>query len=114
MTAVSPVLRHPHHDHRRCAADALAHAEETARRETLEETGFEVALEHLLGAYRGTDDPRVRVVLLVYLARVVSGEGRAGDDAAELRVFSLRELPQDLAFRSHRNALDDYRQHLSR
>ena len=88
--------------------------EETARRETFEETGFEVALEHLLGAYRGTDDPRVRVVLLVYLARVVGGEGRAGDDAAELRIFSLRDLPHDLAFRSHRNALEDYRTHLSR
>jgi Fur family zinc uptake transcriptional regulator len=35
MTAVSPVLRHPYHDHRRCAADALSHAEDTARREGL-------------------------------------------------------------------------------
>jgi Fur family zinc uptake transcriptional regulator len=27
MTAVSPVLEHRHHDHQRCAADALGHAE---------------------------------------------------------------------------------------
>lgn len=35
MTEVSPVLAHPHHDHRRCAADAITHAEEIARRDRL-------------------------------------------------------------------------------
>lgn len=88
--------------------------EETARREVLEETGYQVALDRLLGAYRGADDPRVRVVLLVYLARVTGGVGRPGDDAAELGVFPLEKLPDDLAFRSHKSALADYRSHLAR
>jgi Fur family zinc uptake transcriptional regulator len=35
MTAVSPVLEHREHDHRRCAADALDHAEAISRREGL-------------------------------------------------------------------------------
>jgi Fur family zinc uptake transcriptional regulator len=35
MASVSPVLEVRHHDHRRCADDALRHAEATARREGL-------------------------------------------------------------------------------
>jgi ADP-ribose pyrophosphatase YjhB (NUDIX family) len=86
--------------------------EETARRETREETGLSVRVGPLLGAYRGGDDPRVRVVLLVYLARAVRGRPRAGDDASELRVFPVGRPPADLAFRSHRRALQDYRRWL--
>jgi Fur family zinc uptake transcriptional regulator len=35
MATVSPILEEKHHDHGRCAADALRHAEATARREGL-------------------------------------------------------------------------------
>ena len=35
MADVSPILEEKHHDHGRCAADALRHAEATARREGL-------------------------------------------------------------------------------
>src|SRR5262245_17913787 len=35
MATVSPVLDHKHHDHRRCADDALRHAEQISRREGL-------------------------------------------------------------------------------
>jgi Fur family zinc uptake transcriptional regulator len=35
MATVSPILAEAHHDHGRCAADALRHAEATARREGL-------------------------------------------------------------------------------
>jgi 8-oxo-dGTP diphosphatase len=85
--------------------------EETAIREAREETGLEVAIESLHGAYRGGDDPRTRVVLLVYRARVVGGRLRAGDDARAVRRFALDELPE-LAFRSHRRALRDLRRAL--
>lgn len=83
--------------------------EETARRETLEETGLRVRIGPLIGAYPGHDDPRVRVVLLVYRARRIGGRERAGDDAAELGWYALTRPPRDLAFRSHRQALADYR-----
>jgi Fur family zinc uptake transcriptional regulator len=35
MPAISPVLEHAHHDHGRCAADALDHAEAISRKEHL-------------------------------------------------------------------------------
>jgi ADP-ribose pyrophosphatase YjhB (NUDIX family) len=88
--------------------------EDTARRETLEETGLRVRLERLLGAYRGQDDPRVQVVLLVYAGKILGGRPRPGDDASEIGVFPLRRPPADLAFRSHRAALRDYRRSLER
>ena len=88
--------------------------EETARREVREETGFEIDLDVLLGAYRGADDPRVRVVLMVYLGRIVGGLAQPGDDASELGIYTLEALPEDLAFRSHLRAIEDYRAHLTR
>src|SRR6185437_7477384 len=52
MPAVSPVLDHPHHDHRRCAADALDHAEAISRREGLRFTqGRRDVLEALLESH---------------------------------------------------------------
>jgi ADP-ribose pyrophosphatase YjhB (NUDIX family) len=88
--------------------------ETTARREVLEETGYQIALEGLVGAYRGVDDPRVRVVLLVYRGSITGGRARPGDDASEVKVFPLEHPPEDLAFRSHRRALKDYRTILAR
>ncbi len=35
MATASPILEHRDHDHKRCAADALGHAEELSRREGL-------------------------------------------------------------------------------
>ena len=35
MATASPILEHREHDHKRCAADALGHAEEISRREGL-------------------------------------------------------------------------------
>lgn len=86
--------------------------EETARRETFEETGLRVRLRSVLGAYRASDDPRVRVVLIVYVAEAVGGRPRPGDDASELGVFPVGRPPRELAFRSHRRALLDYRRRL--
>ena len=83
------------------------HVEECAVRETREETGLEVALDGLFGAYMAMDDPRVRVVLLLYRARRTGGELRAGDDAEDARFFPLAATPADIAFKAHRQALAD-------
>jgi 8-oxo-dGTP diphosphatase len=83
------------------------HVEQCAVRETREETGLEVELTGLFGAYMAMDDPRVRVVLLLYTARRIGGELRAGDDASDARFFPVDATPADIAFRAHRQALAD-------
>lgn len=82
------------------------HVEECAVRETMEETGLEVELIRLFGAYMATDDPRARVVLLLYLARRVGGALTPGDDAVDARFFPLAD-PPPIAFRAHDQALAD-------
>lgn len=82
------------------------HVEECAIRETKEETGLDVDLIRLFGAYMATDDPRTQVVLLLYLARRVGGELVPGDDAVDARFFPL-SAPPPIAFRAHEQALAD-------
>ena len=85
------------------------HVEECAVRETREETGLDVKLEGLFGVYMAMDDPRVRVVLLLYRARRTGGELRAGDDASDARFFPLGATPAEIAFKAHEKALADLR-----
>ena len=82
--------------------------EAAARREVVEEAGVGVLLTDLLGVYSRPDrDPRHHTLTVVYIGR--SREAvTAGDDAAEVREFSLEELPADLAF-DHAQILRDYR-----
>lgn len=82
--------------------------EETAIRETLEETGLKIGIDRLHGAYRGGGPGGPRVVLLIYRAHILGGRLRPGDDADEVGWFALDALP-DLAFRSHQTALREYR-----
>jgi 8-oxo-dGTP diphosphatase len=85
------------------------HVADCAVRETKEETGLDVALDGLFGVYMAMDDPRVRVVLLLYRARRTGGTLRAGDDASDARFFPLHETPSEIAFKAHEQALADLR-----
>jgi ADP-ribose pyrophosphatase YjhB (NUDIX family) len=85
------------------------HPESTAVREAREETGLIVRLKGLFGVYAGRDDPRTRAVLILYLATIVGGRLRAGDDASAVGYFALDRLPRPIAFRAHREALRDLR-----
>jgi 8-oxo-dGTP diphosphatase len=70
-------------------------------REVREETGLEVEVVRLLDVLSEPDrDPRKHVVSVVYLCRIVGGELRAGDDAADARWFASTEHV-DLAFDHH-------------
>lgn len=82
--------------------------EETAVREAQEECGLVVALTALWNLYFGTDDPRNVSSLVVYRARLVGGTLRPGDDAAAARFFRRGELPAQIAFQAHREALRDW------
>jgi ADP-ribose pyrophosphatase YjhB (NUDIX family) len=87
--------------------EAGEHPEQSAVRELQEETGVIAQLTGLFGVYAGFDDPRVRAVLILYTGIATGGDQRAGDDAVELGWFPLDELPDDLAFASHRQALTE-------
>jgi ADP-ribose pyrophosphatase YjhB (NUDIX family) len=81
--------------------------EAAAIREAKEETSLDVELTRLLGVYSDPDrDPRFHTVSTVFVARA-SGTPIGQDDAAEARVFTRDNLPDDLAF-DHRSILDDY------
>jgi 8-oxo-dGTP diphosphatase len=83
--------------------------EETAIRECREETGLEIELDDLLGVYSVNSDFYGHLVLVLYSAHVVGGEMVAGDDASEVGLFAPAELPADIAFWAHREALRDWR-----
>jgi len=84
--------------------------EETAIRECREETGLEVELDNLLGVYSVNNDFYGHLVLVLYSAHVVGGELMAGDDASEVGFFAPAELPADIAFQAHRQALSEWRE----
>ncbi len=86
------------------------HPTQTAVRELKEETGLDVKLKSLFEIYSGEDDPRMNAVLILYLASVSGGQLKAGDDAIDAKFFDLDELPEKIAFLSHRQALADYKQ----
>jgi ADP-ribose pyrophosphatase YjhB (NUDIX family) len=82
--------------------------EETAIRECREETGLEIELDDLLGVYSVNSDFYGHLVLVLYSAHIVDGELIAGDDASEVALFAPAELPTDIAFQAHRQALLDW------
>jgi 8-oxo-dGTP diphosphatase len=88
------------------------HVEDCALRETKEETNLDVELTGLFGAYSAMDDPRVRVVLLLYTARRIGGELRPGDDASDAGFFAIDALPKPIAFKAHVQALADIKSRL--
>lgn len=74
--------------------------EDCCAREALEETGLEVRVGELLGVYSAPDrDPRGHNVTVLYEATPVGGRAKGGDDAAEAKWFTPRQLERlDYAF----------------
>ena len=86
--------------------------EQTAIREVKEETNLNIQLKGLLGVYSAFDDPRKQVLLVVYRGEIINGELKPGDDADEVKFFSLNELPDDIAFSCHRHVLNKVSQEI--
>lgn len=81
--------------------------EQAAMREAKEEISLDVSLKALLGIYSDPQrDPRGQTVSAVYVAEA-RGEPRAADDAANVQLFTLQQLPAQLAF-DHAQILHDY------
>jgi ADP-ribose pyrophosphatase YjhB (NUDIX family) len=87
--------------------------ETTARREIAEETGLQVRLAGLLGAYRG-GGMEGRVLFLCYRGVVTGGRLTPGDDATEAGFFPLWQPPEPLAVGPHPIVLEQLRSSLAR
>jgi 8-oxo-dGTP diphosphatase len=84
--------------------------EKAAVREFLEETGLEVDLIGLLDVRQYQNDSRGPGVVILYRGQVVGGQARAGDDASEVGFFGPEDLPEDIAFGTHRRVLARWRE----
>ncbi len=82
--------------------------ERAAAREALEETSLEVEDLDQFRAYSDPSrDPRHHTVTVVFTA-ITRGIPKAADDAINVRVFPLDELPGPMAF-DHERILAEYR-----
>lgn len=82
--------------------------EQAAIREAAEETCIQVTLKVLLGVYsKPGRDPRFHTVTAVFVAEA-RGEPKAADDAKNVHIAALDDLPKELAF-DHDTILEDYR-----
>jgi ADP-ribose pyrophosphatase YjhB (NUDIX family) len=84
--------------------------EHGAVRELREELNVHVELTGLVDVLMERGDPRGPCLLVVYTGRIAEGEPQAGDDASEVRSFPLHELPEKIAFKAHREALEKLRE----
>jgi 8-oxo-dGTP diphosphatase len=81
--------------------------ENAARREAKEEISLSVELIEQFHVYSNPDrDPRQHTLSIVFIARA-KGRPQAADDAKNVRVFTIWELPTDLCF-DHDKILKDY------
>jgi ADP-ribose pyrophosphatase YjhB (NUDIX family) len=79
-----------------------------AEREIAEETGLSVKTQGVLGVYDGFDDPRHHAILIVYRMHETEKKALiAGDDADRAEFFAVGDIPANIAFRAHRQALHD-------
>jgi ADP-ribose pyrophosphatase YjhB (NUDIX family) len=71
-----------------------------------EETGLNVEIDRLLGAF--SPGKGINVIILFYLAKAAKGNMTPGDDASEVQLFSQSELPKNIAFDLHRRMIADF------
>ena len=83
--------------------------EEAAVREAKEETGLELENLQQLGAYSDPGrDPRQHNISVVFTAEG-AGRLKAGDDAANAKLFALDAIPESLCF-DHSKVIADFRE----
>lgn len=85
------------------------HPSQTALREIEEETGLKIEITELFNVYSGVDDPHTNAILVLYLAKEIGGRLSASDDASEAAYFAMDDIPEDIAFEAHRQAIGEFK-----
>jgi len=80
--------------------------EEAIRRETKEETGFDLSIGSLVGVYRIDNDPRGVNIDIIYEAEL-KGKILLSEEHQNYNLFAIDELPAKIAYK-HRNAIEDW------
>lgn len=81
--------------------------EDAVIREAKEETGLDIKIIRQFHTYSDPKrDPRHHTVTTIFIA-TASGTPVAADDAKDVGIFSMDNLPKDIAF-DHRQILEDY------
>jgi len=86
--------------------------EDAATREMLEETNLKIEPIHILGVYSAPNrDPRGHVVSIVFIAKMIGGNAKAGDDADSFEWLTIEDLIKNkrVAF-DHIRIIEDYRE----
>jgi ADP-ribose pyrophosphatase YjhB (NUDIX family) len=78
---------------------------ESAVREVREETGLDVEIDGLIDCWASNEDPRTPVVSFAFTAIIVGGALEPGDDAQEAAFFTEDEVPDGIAFSTHRRLI---------
>ncbi|HOF14284.1 MAG TPA: NUDIX hydrolase, partial [Spirochaetota bacterium] len=82
--------------------------EQAAIREAKEETSLDVILLRQFHTYSDpARDPRQHTITTVYIARA-KGKPEANDDAREVKIFNICNVPATMAF-DHAQILEDYK-----
>lgn len=93
----------------------LENLEQAAVRETKEETNLDISVSQKdqFRVYSDPDrDPRGHIITTVFHIRINNGALKAGDDAVDIGVFRLDNLPGPLAF-DHEQILTDYEEFIN-
>jgi 8-oxo-dGTP diphosphatase len=81
-----------------------------AHREIMEETGLAVEIRSILSVISNFLEPDLHTLVIVLLAKRVSGDLSPGDDMVELAWFPLSGPFPDMAFSADRHVIDGYRE----
>ncbi len=83
------------------------HPEVGALREAKEETGYDVQIERMLGIFMDTYETTGAATLnICYVAKIIGGTPKPGDDIEELHWFSPADIPSEIAYKNGRDMLD--------
>lgn len=82
--------------------------EDALKREMKEEVDLDVEIESLLGVYSDpTRDPRFHTASAVYICKAY-GTAKAGDDAKEVFIYDIKDIPFDKLVFDHEVIVKDF------